>query len=296
MSVYNATLSNLSNPSPQPATGHCFSYRATFFIFTSFTITNIILHLPPCTIVLYMGLQRWLKKSSAAASHSDVFTYHEVTMQIVGIFGCAFYFCGVYIGVPRLVNIGLLLFSATSNGQTFFHMLTCMERYLAVVYPITYMNLRQRGGVRLRNVTIGCVWLIFLGLLLQNFFALNIGNYINFSLSVLSILVVSFCSISVLYALIRPGPGDGGGSRDRSKMRGYYTIMAIMIALLFRFGGHLLVLSINATPAVNERIRCCILVSGVWFLIPTSMVLPLLFLHRAGKLLCFKTSTDSESE
>lgn len=300
MSVYNASLlpphlSNLSNPSPQPPSG-CFSYRATFFIFTSFTITNILLLLPPCTFVLYLGLQRWLKKSSGATSHSDIFTYHEVAMQIIGIFGCGFYVCGVYTYVPQLVRTGLLLFSATSNGQTFFHMLTCAERYLAVVFPITYLSLRQRGGVRIRNVTIACVWLILLALLAQNILAFSISNFISFSLSVLSIVVVSFCSASVLYTLIRPGPGDGVGNRDRAKMRGYYTIMAIMVALLFRFGGHLLVLSINATPAVSEEVRCCILVSGVWFCIPCSLVLPLLFLHRAGKLLCSKNNTESSGD
>ncbi|KAM7366555.1 hypothetical protein PAMP_015988 [Pampus punctatissimus] len=77
-------------------------------------------------------------------------------------------------------------------------------------------------------------------------------------------------------------------------MRAFYTIMAIMVALLLRFGGHLLVLSIHATLAVKQSVRCGVLVSGVWFCIPSSLVLPLLFLHRAGKLLCSKKTESGQ--
>ncbi len=140
-----------------------------------------------------------------------------------------------------------------------------MDRHLAVVHPIIYLSLRQRGGVRIRNITTGCIWLLYLGS-----FGLNrIGNFSTipgFCLSVFSVLVVSFCSLSVLCALIRPGPGEADRERkrvDQSKMRAFYTIMAIMGALLFRFGGHLLVLAVYASVALSERVRCGVLVSGV---------------------------------
>lgn len=118
-----------------------------------------------------------------------------------------------------------------------------------------------------------------------------------FFLSVMSTLVISYCSLSVLHALIRPGPGDGGKDKekvDQTKMRAFHTIMAIMGALLLRTGGHLLVLTVHTSSAIQEDVRCGVLVSGVWFCLPTSLVLPLLFLQRAGKLLRCRNNPESD--
>lgn len=297
----NASILPSSNSSSSLAAAGCFSYRSTFFIFTAFAVTNILLLLPLCISVFYLGLQRWQKQRSASttagASHSDVLTYHMAAMEMIGVFGCTFYCCGAYFKVPLLITVGLCLVSVSSNGQIFFHILTCVERHLAVVHPITYMNLRNRGGVRIRNITIGCVWLLFLG----SFGLTNVAGSTTmipaFFLSVMSTLVISYCSLSVLHALIRPGPGDGGKDKekvDQTKMRAFHTIMAIMGALLLRTGGHLLVLTVHTSSAIQEDVRCGVLVSGVWFCLPTSLVLPLLFLQRAGKLLRCRNNPESD--
>ncbi|KAE8279329.1 hypothetical protein D5F01_LYC22916 [Larimichthys crocea] len=237
----NASILPSSNSSSSLAAAGCFSYRSTFFIFTAFAVTNILLLLPLCISVFYLGLQRWQKQRSASttagASHSDVLTYHMASMEMIGVFGCTFYCCGAYFKVPLLITVGLCLVSVSSNGQIFFHILTCVERHLAVVHPITYMNLRNRG------------------------------------------------------------PGDGGKDKekvDQTKMRAFHTIMAIMGALLLRTGGHLLVLTVHTSSAIQEDVRCGVLVSGVWFCLPTSLVLPLLFLQRAGKLLRCRNNPESD--
>ncbi|GLD73491.1 uncharacterized protein AKAME5_002481600 [Lates japonicus] len=264
------------------------------FIFTAFSATNILLLLPLCVLVLYLGCQKW--RSASVASHSDVFTYHMVAMEVFGIFGCGLYCCGACVDVPWLMMVGVYFFSVTSKGQIFFHILTCVERHLAVVHPIIYLGLRNRGRVRIRNVTIGCVWLFFLGSFGLTSLASNFSTIPSFLLSVVSIAVVSFCSLSVLRALICPGPGEGGGDGERvdqSKIRAFHIITTIMGTLLLRFGGHLLILLIYSFSEVSENIRCGALVSGVWFNLPSSLVLPLLFLHRVGKLVFCKNNTES---
>ncbi|CAJ1085807.1 hypothetical protein D5F01_LYC22916 [Xyrichtys novacula] len=185
----------------------CFDHRTSIFSFTAFSITSILLLFPLCMLIICLGLQQWRKRRSASAaetSHSDIFTYHMVAMEMIGILGCGLYCCGVCLLEPWLVLFGVYFFTATSNGQIFFHILTCAERHLAVVHPILYRGLKQRGGVRIRNITIG---------------------------------------LSVLHTLKRPGPGDGGGNRaraDKTKMKAFQTITIILGALLLRFGGHLL--------------------------------------------------------
>ena len=282
-----------SNSSFKPT--NCFYYRSSFFSFLAFSVTNILLLLPLCLFVFYLGLQRWQKRhlASAAAktSHSDIFTYHMVAMEMIGVFGCGLYCCGTGFNNLWLTLVGLYSYSAISYGELLFHILTCVERYLAVVHPITYLGLRNRGGVRIRNITIGCVWLLLCG----SYGLVSQESMIPaLCIIIISMLIVSFCSLSVLCALIRPGPGDGAKDKDdQTKIRAFHTIMAITGALLFRLGGHVLALAIFSSPSVNHGVRCAVLVSGIWFGLPSSLVLPLLFLHRAGKLLCCKKNTES---
>ncbi|KAK2899526.1 hypothetical protein Q8A73_012655 [Channa argus] len=145
--------------------------------------TNIFLLLPLSLHVLFLGLQRWWhQRSFATTSHSDILTYHSAAMELICVLG------------------------------TSIHILTCVERYLAIVHPVIYVGLRQSRGVRIRNVSIG---------------------------------------LSVLCVLIRPGPGNMGVNREQ-----------------------------------NYIDWCVVVASGNLVTLPSSSVLPLLFLHRAGKLVC----------
>ncbi|KAK2863416.1 hypothetical protein Q5P01_002949 [Channa striata] len=124
--------------------------------------------------------------------------------------------------------VGLNVFFIIFLGQIMFHVLTCVERYLAVVHPITYRGLK------------------------------------------------------------RSGPGEVGKDRERvdqSKQRAFYTIMSIMGVLWLLFVGVLVCvwLGFTATPLMSYRVRCVEMISAIWFNLPNSLLLPLLFLHRVGK-------------
>ncbi|KAJ4948702.1 hypothetical protein JOQ06_020232, partial [Pogonophryne albipinna] len=177
-------------------------------------------------------------------SHSDVFTYHMAVMEMVGVLGSISNCLGAILANTLLLKIGLYFCDSSTNGQIPFHILTCVERHLAVVHPITYLRLRNRGGIMIRNVSIAFVWLLFFTWITVSTLIYSMAPY--FCITIFSMVVVMFCSLSVLRALIRPGPGEGGGDKVRlgqSKKRAFYTIMAIMLTLCFRFGGQLLLLS-----------------------------------------------------
>ncbi|KAI9524359.1 hypothetical protein NQZ68_018096 [Dissostichus eleginoides] len=212
----------------------CLISRPGSLIFTSFHIASNLLILPICIFALYLGFQRWRQQSSTSSttSHSDIFTFHMVLMELVDYIGSTLRIYAWY-------------------GRAYFHVLTCVERYLAVVHPVTYLSLKGQRGVRIRNICIG---------------------------------------MSVLCVLIRPRPGEQGGDRtivDQSKRRAFYTIVAILGVLLFRSCGNMALVVLNV---FNEGI-CVMVVSESWFTLPSSLVLPLLFLHRAGKLSCCKKNT-----
>ena len=290
-SLLHPNLSSI-NSYPPPVKECFFSCPCNLIYFSYFT-TFILLLLPVCVLVLYLGLQRWRQQRSTSASamtHSDSFIYHLVAMELVAVLGAALCCCGIYRYNFQITKVGHYLYSLTWSGETYFNILTCMERYLAVVHPIIYLGLRGERGVRIRNICIGCVWLLTtVGLVPMS---LGIVSFVvDFCLLILCLTVVIFCSLSVLCVLIRPGPGKQGEDRqrvDQSKQRVFYTVVAILVVVLWRCLWNLVWVSFQVLGRSSE---CAIMVSEMWFNLPSSLALLLLFLHRTGRLACCKNNT-----
>ena len=254
----------------------CFNFRMSIFIL-SFSTTYILL-LPLLFLVLYLGYQQW-KKQHSSSSYCESITYHSIAMQLNEVLGIILFICGHYNKLAEMMPAGLCVWSLTSLGQALFQLLTCVIRYLAVVHPITYMGLR-------RNISIGCVWVLSIVWMAYNYLSKYVLQFILYtSLMVLSLIVVCFCSISVLYALKQPGPGEVGGTRkcvDQSKQSAFHSIVAIMGVQLFSFGAYLTVNVMYSYAAFVDL--CTVLLFMMWFSLPSRLVLPLLFLQWAGKL------------
>ena len=297
MSANSSSTANDSLPLPDTSSSnsfvplfmHCFISRPGSFVFLTFSMANVLLLLPLCILVLHLVLQRWPQQRStstaAMMSHSDSFTYHMVIMELVCVFGCVLCCCGIYRVHVLTVLVGYCLFTFTWYGEMFFHSLTCLDCYLAVVHPIIYLSLKGERGVGIRNISIGCVWLLcFVATSLM--FVEEISLHVSFIILIFTLIIVSHFSLSVLCVLIRPGPGEQGGDRqrvDQSKHRAFYTILAILGALMLRFSWDLAWVIFNL---LERDIDCVLMVSSVWFNFPCILVLPLLFLHRAGASVC----------
>lgn len=299
MSVNSSSAFNHNRPHSNESSSYssffvnmlCLSSRPASFIYIAFNTSRIISLLPLCIFILHHGFQQRKQKrsisSAATMSHSDCFTYHVVTMELLVVLGYIVCFFGIYRKDYYMLNIGVFVVFFVWYGELCFHVLTSVERYLAVVHPVTFLRFKNKRGVRFRNVVVGCVWL----LCLAGIGILTIGDFgivFPFCLLILSIFSVSFCSLSVLRVLTRPGPGDQGEDRarvDPSKQRALHTIVAILAVLLLKFAWDALWLKLYSQ---RESTDCTILVSDFCFTLPSSLVLPALFLHRAGKLECWK--------
>ncbi|KAK2863364.1 hypothetical protein Q5P01_002897 [Channa striata] len=286
------------NSSTHHLTMDCLESRTASVIFTSVLMSYILLLFPLLVCVFYLGLQRWRKQRSGSAvslmSHSDFFTYNMAVLEVISILGSWLYRFGFY--VDGLQQSGKTFLYVTSPAQNLFHLFTCVERYLAVVHPITYLGLKQAGGVKIRNISTGCAWLLcLLNLCLSNFLSSSYLNLTNSCVMVFSLIAISFCSLSVLRVLKHPGPGEVSRDRERvdqSKQRAFYTIVAIMVAQLFRLVG-IVVYSVMFDPSVLNDVNCVVGSLSIWLIVPGRLVLPLLFLQRAGKLPDCKHKTDS---
>lgn len=278
----------------------CLKYIASSVIFSTYTFINVLL-LPLYILVLYMGFQRWRNQSSGPAgqstSHSDIFTYHTVALEIFGVVGSFVYCLGIYTNSVVVLMFGVFISCVIFPGQTLFHLLTCVERYLAVVHPIAYMHLRETGGVRIRNISILCVWLVcFAWMGVTKLYLPSVAAIPLLCICGVSIIVIIFSCLSVLCVLTRSGPGEVGRNKERvdqSKQRAFHFICAILGALLLSFIGLLVSFGFAFLESIRQKDLCLWIDSAIFLMIPSSLVMPLLFLHKTGKLACCRPKARS---
>lgn len=265
-----------------PSDAVCFFYGWSSIIFTTFRITYIVLLLPLSISILKQVSQKWRGNPSyflsASMSHCDCFTYHFVIMQLIGVVGCIIFSCGVFIQNFSITETGAYIFFSKWYGEVLFHVLTCLERYVAVVHPITYLSLRSERGIRIRNVTVAFVWLITLGGL-SLYRIENIIYWEQFFL-ILALVVIASCSIAVLWVLIRPRPGEQSEDRkkvDQSKQRVFFTIISTLGTLILRVAVNVAFEVVYCSTGLTD---CVILTSVYWFQLPSSLALPIFYLYK----------------
>lgn len=253
------------------------------YIVTAFSATSLLV-LPHLIVTLYVVLQRWRQQYPAPASHSDCIIFNMVIIELLSVLA-TFSFCiAYYTQVQIVMMVTFQICFILLCGQISFHILACLERYLAVVHPVIYMHPKKNT---IRGISILSSWLInlLLGCFISNdnFSIIVIVYFVKLTFC---LTVVSFCSIAVLRVLRRPLVGREIKERvDQTRQRAFNTILAIMITLLIRFIGNLILISFFSSPVFSTTMRCLLIYSSYWFSLPSSLVLPLLFLHKEGKLL-----------
>ncbi|CAJ1048235.1 uncharacterized protein LOC121177444 [Xyrichtys novacula] len=293
MSVNSTTFTNHALP-PQTSNSSitqgltCFHSRQAIFGVSALFCAHLSL-LPVFILVFYVGY-RGKRGQHSVSSPSDLFTYHAVALQLNEFLGFIMFCWGSFQYLIIIQLFGLNVTNIAVMGKDLFHLLTCVERYLAVVHPIFYRRLKQRNGVRITNISIACAWVLsFTTLVPVRESSTDLRFILIFILTTLFLASTSFCSISVLCTLKHQGPGKMGGNRERvdqSKQRAFNIIMAITGALLLKFGGGLVVYVMFKSRLFSDGCASMLLIC--WLDLPSTLVLPLLFLHRAGKLQCGK--------
>lgn len=64
-------------------------------------------------------------------------------VEVLAVVGLLLYVCAPYIRALYLNHYGTFIMGLMAPGTTILHLLTCVERYLALVHPVTYRALKQ---------------------------------------------------------------------------------------------------------------------------------------------------------
>ncbi len=197
--------------------------------------------------------------------------------------------------VTYLVLLQWFLQGLGITGRPLFQSLICVERYLAVVHPVTFL---KHKPLRYRVICCTVVWIIALGSFLgimSILRSLNLKAYTwFFSLQFLLFLSVQlFCLVAVLRALKQSGPGERGRKREEEnhmKRRAFHLILITAVTFTAMFAPFIFtgLLTVLEHKEQNE-------VSLFWFLsyccfILVGFVQPVLYLYQAGKLFCLCSS------
>lgn len=281
-------LSTFSNPNFT----HCSKSSTSRLVFLTFTCTNFLFLVPLSCLVLINGIRQRQRASAATTiSNCDLLT-NILALELIHLLACVMYCFGIYTSQYGLMKMGISVVYLVYHARLLFHCLTCVEQYVAVMHPLTYLNLKTERGVLARNTVIAFVWLVsLLNLCFSYLYSDNIPMLPYLLLCAAGLTVISYCSLSVLRALARPGLSEVSGNRrkvDKVKKRAYVTIAAIAGAMYVKYIGTVTCMAVHTSPVLGYTKECMVLMLLFWFCVPSSICTPLLFLYRQGKIPCLR--------
>ncbi|XP_048036472.1 chemokine XC receptor 1-like [Megalobrama amblycephala] len=179
------------------------------------------------------------------------------------------------------------LIGLSVTGRPLFQCLMCVERYLAVVHPVTFLKYKP---LRYRVICCTMVWIITFGSCLWSMlfsFSINAHIWLISMQFLLFLSIQLFCLVAVLRALKQSGPGERGrerGEENHMKRRAFYlilitTVNMVIIYVPITISALFSNLANLSTQEIWSPSVICFVLAG--------FVQPVLYLHRNRKLFCF---------
>ncbi|XP_062845256.1 hydroxycarboxylic acid receptor 2-like [Trichomycterus rosablanca] len=246
-------------------------------------------HMPE-VILFYLGMQfinmfigipanlmvLWLIRSNRKdSSSSDIFIVHLAVLDT--------FFC--LIPPLELANLMWLTTSSTWYVLRFFYGVKdssplflsciCLDRYMAVLHPIVFSNLKDKPH---RPVCAGVTWFITLVYAILK----CIGTIPNFD-KVFTVMILAafafmvFCNISILWALRKSGPGRD--DMHPVKKRAFKMVLIIQAIIVFNYFPPVALFPFKSY-FIPDVFRCYIHYIAFGFMDISSSIQPVLYLSK----------------
>ncbi|KAF0031502.1 proteinase-activated receptor 3 [Scophthalmus maximus] len=205
---------------------HCKDMPTVIIWYLGLQFINMFLGIPANLTVLWL-----IHKNKGDSSTSDIFILHLAVLDML--------FC--LIPPLELANIVFLTTSSTWYVLRFFYGIKdssplflsciCLDRYVAVVHPITFTELKDRQH---RAVLAMAVWLITLAYAA----AKCVGNIAHFEKVFTAMILTAFafmvfCNITILWVLRQSGPGRD--EKHPVKKRAFKMVLIILAIIVFNY-------------------------------------------------------------
>ncbi|XP_026098329.1 proteinase-activated receptor 3-like [Carassius auratus] len=258
----------------------CADIPAVLIFYLVMQFINMFLGIPTNIMVLWL-----IRKNKGNSSTSDIFIGHLAMLDT--------FFCLVpplelanifYLTTSSSTWYVLRFFYGIKDSSPLFLSCICLDRYMAVLHPITFTKLKDRHH---RSVCAGITWFITLVYAA----AKCVGNIPNFE-KVFTVMILAtfafmlFCNISILWALRQSAPG-----RDEThptKKKAFKTVLIILTIIVFNYFPPVALFPFQEyfSPDV---FHCYIHYIAFGFMDISSSIQPVLYLSREKlpKTLCF---------
>ncbi len=237
-----------------------------------FYITSLLFGLPTHSYVIWLIITR---TGSGVASEFFILNLSvcEIGINLNIVVHVILYW---YLSHPTL---RLFFAGFTITGRPLFQCLICVERYLAVVHPVTFLKFKP---LRYRVFCCTVAWVICFGSCFVCMYTLEEENsYLYtwfFSLQFLLFFFIQlFCLVTVLTALKQ---SERKKEENCVKRRAFYLILITTASMAITYGPSII---IGFLTIVIQQLTQIWFIGSVFYVLG-GFVQPVLYLHRSGKL------------
>lgn len=252
---------------------------ATVSIVIASQVLNLCLGLPLQCYAMHLLLSK-----PSGGGGVDVNVIFAVNLTFVEILYClvAPLYCPCIISLTLCVGALLGFWLGTCmSGRYVFQCLLCLEQYLAVIHPMIFLKFKP---MRYRVGVASAAWLFVLGIGTASSCMFPAVPYSAFGAVYFIVFFLdSFCCLSVLNALVRPGPSEkDNGEMSAAKKKAFKiismnltTFLVQVLPIVISFG------LLNTLPPESFHLGVAI---GMTINIAGGFVHPIYVLHKYRKL------------
>ncbi|KAL4609454.1 uracil nucleotide/cysteinyl leukotriene receptor-like [Arapaima gigas] len=223
--MFNHNGSNATNQD-QTVYEQCKHIPSILLFYLGLQFVNMFLGIPSNIMVLWL-----LLKNKRDSSTSDIFILHLAILDTT--------FCLIppleLVSIVYITNSStwyvLRFFYGMKDSSPLFLSCICVDRYMAVIHPITFAALKDRQH---RVVCIGVVWLLTLAYAAAKCVDKIINFEKTFTVMILATFAVMlFCNLSILWALRKSSPGQD--EMHPVKKKAFKMVLIILAIIVFNY-------------------------------------------------------------
>lgn len=276
METVNSSSGNASNDTEQFDI-FCTNLYVGTLVWGIFTVPCVCIAVPAS-----VWLMRVLIHRQRSGLSNDVYMLNLTVMDLI---------CNIF-RIPLLLNylvwrnmmfvdICLFMEGFNLNGRPFFTAFICVDCYIAVVHPISYMKMKNS---RYRLVICVLGWITTL---LLNLYGVYRGLHhisVRGVLRVFTISIITFCNVAILYTLQKPDPSGRNGIHPQKQRALHAVTNSFIMTMVSYLPQTLASLVAPLIPLNQQEVWCNILVPNIVCALLGATIMPVLYLGNLGSL------------